>query len=209
MTLQTPRIAPALPLVWLFVIGLAAPASTQGIRPLDSAGHAKAVEAGQTRRAEDIAGDQMPIVISALKDGKESYLTSAPFNIVIETPYGRVATAVARNRRTGGRAEPPTMAAANAAGVVLKIGPGSAFQNVQKIQSVFVKRGADVVRPTKSSIIPTVVRSNGGSSKDASEGEFSFAFNAFDGSTPVTIVVVGEAGNFEWTMTPGDLQAIR
>ena len=158
MRVQTLRITWPLPFFLVLALALATPASTQGLRPLDATAHAKAVEAGQTRRAEDIAGDQMPIVISALKDGKASYLTSAPFNIVMETPYGRVATAVARNKGLGRNVPPPTMAAANAAGVVLKIGPGSAFQNVQKIQSAFLKRGDEIVtagqkhhRPDRSS----------------------------------------------------------
>ena len=64
-------------------------AIAQGIRPLDTASYARAVEAGQTRRAEDIAGDQMPMVMRALQDRSADHLSVAPFSIVIETQFGR------------------------------------------------------------------------------------------------------------------------
>ena len=183
-------------------------AIAQGIRPLDTASYAKAVEAGQTRRAEDIAGDQMPMVMRALQDRSADHLSVAPFSIVIETPFGRVATAVADSKRLTGDGPPPSLDLANASRIVVKITHGYSFAMARNVKSVSIRRSDAVSGPSRSTILPTAIESSTGVRRTITEGEFTFEFAAFQGTGPITIVVFTDGPSFEWTMTRAELEMI-
>jgi len=183
-------------------------AIAQGIRPLDATSYAKAIEAGQTRRAEDIAGDQMPMVMRALKDRTADQLSAAPFSIVIETPFGRVATTVADNKRLTRDDPPPSLEAANASRIVVKVTHGYSFAAARNVKSVSIRRADAVIGPSRSTILPTAIQSADGVRRTITEGEFTFEFAAFQGAGPLTVVVVTDGPSFEWTMTRAEVEMI-
>jgi hypothetical protein len=183
-------------------------AMAQGLSPLDAAAYAKAVEAGQTRRAEEIAGEEMPMMMRALKDRKAEQLSAAPFSIAIETPFGRVATTVADTKRLAGEEPPPSLDVANAGGIVVKVTHGDSIAIARNVKSVSIRRGDAVIGPSRSTILPTALQSANGVRRTVTEGEFTFGFAAFQGTGPITIVVITEGPSFEWTMTRAELKMI-
>lgn len=183
-------------------------ATAQGIHPLDAVSYAKAIETGQSRRAEDIVGDQMPMVIRALDGGNADQLSAAPFSIVIETPFGRVATTVADNKRLSRDAAPPSLDVANAGKILVKVTHGYSFATARNVKSVSIRRNDGVVGPSKTTILPTTIQNASGVRRAITEGEFTFDFAAFQGTGPVTIVVITDGPSFEWTMSRAELEKI-
>jgi hypothetical protein len=48
-----------------------------------------------------------------------------------------------------------------------------------------------------------------GARRTVSEGNFTFPFSAFDPSAPITVVLVGDGGNFEWMVTREELARMK
>jgi hypothetical protein len=95
--------------------------------------------------------------------------------------------------------------------VDIVVTPGPSFLTADAIQDVVLKRGDQIIRPLARNVAPTTVQNAMGASRTLAEGRFTFDMAAFSTSTPgpVTIVLIGQRGNFEWDMYSNELDSLR
>jgi hypothetical protein len=119
---------------------------------------------------------------------------SSPFQFWVDSPYTRVIVAW-RAESGAATASYPSIAALNADGVRLAV-QDRAAQNPDAVQSAIIRRGADSIRPVKTS-------------KEGITTLFTFDYAAFAPSAPITIVLAGRSSRFEWVMTPRELKMLK
>ncbi len=143
-----------------------------------------------------------PTVLPKLKD--------APFFVNITTPFSRAAMIAIEARRTFKDPVFPSLEALNANKLLVDVSPGSSLFTVGTIENVIIKHGDKVSKPLRAEIAPTVVQNAHGAKKATAEGTFMFDFYVFDPQYgPLTLVLIGEGGNFEWEMTANDLAQLK
>ena len=77
------------------------------------------------------------------------------------------------------------------------------------LEIVVIKRESAVLRPTSAEVKPVEIQNEMGAKRTVSEGNFTFPFSAFDPSAPITVVLIGDAGNFEWPVTREELARMK
>ncbi len=132
-----------------------------------------------------------------------------PFSFHIMTPYTVVVDIVKSAARKFTDPQFPSLKQLNAGLVNIVVGPGDSMTTVDVIENVVIKRGGQVLNPLKATVTPTVVQNALGVEKESAEGVFQFDYSTFVPDTAITIVMVGRAGNFEWTMPPEELSRLR
>jgi hypothetical protein len=131
-----------------------------------------------------------------------------PFMILIDTPYSMVVSVSAEAKRRF--AEMPSVDLADLnAGVTIEIAPGPSLREADAVEDVILKKNDQVIRSIKATVKPTTIQNAMGASREVSDGQFVFPFEAFRADGPLTIIVIGQGGNWEWTMTRGELAQIR
>lgn len=131
------------------------------------------------------------------------------YTIAFQSPYNLAALAAAEAKRRYERL--PTLVAedANKLGVVVHVGPGSDFTAHATIEGVLIKRGGVVIRPRKSELKPVQLQNRLGAIATSSEGWFTFDFEVFTPSEPITLVLIGAAKTDEFVVTPRALAKLR
>ena len=56
---------------------------------------------------------------------------------------------------------------------------------------------------------PVQIENGFGATRMVTRGEFTFPFSAFDQSMAITVVLIGDGGNFEWTVTREELAGMK
>jgi hypothetical protein len=56
---------------------------------------------------------------------------------------------------------------------------------------------------------PTTIQNRLGASRASTEGRFTFPLNVFSPDVPITIILIGKSGNFEWSITRTDLSRLK
>jgi hypothetical protein len=185
----------------------AAPTAPQvGVQPLTpTMGNAAAAITGY-----EIVSSPFTIALKtrALQDSSVlERMKDAPFFVNISTPFTRVAVIAVEARRTFTAPVYPSLDTLNAGRVQVQVSPGSSMTTVDAIQNVVIKRRGQIIQPIQATVSPTVVQNSFGAKRTSAEGVFVFDFETFDPSKgPITLVMIGAGGNFEWEMTPDDLR---
>jgi hypothetical protein len=176
-------------------------AAAQGIQPLNLESAAAAAN-----EKDMVLNSPVLIAIQNGHYGRVEDPRSAPFVFFIETPYSRVTAIASEARRKFVDPKYPSIEALNASRVNVIVIPGRNMSTVGTIENVVIKRGDQMTRPLAAEVTPTTVQNGFGMTKETARGRFTFDYAAFDsGNGPVTLVLVGSTGNYEWTMTPDDL----
>jgi hypothetical protein len=157
---------------------------------------------GLTRTSPPSAGD--------LRQSHEilNEVHSMPFSFSIMTPYSVVTLLAQDAARKSIAPQLPSLAALNAGLVTVRVSPGTEM-DADVINSVVIRRGGETIHPLKSTVTPTTVSNLLGASKASAEGAFTFPFDTFAPDVPVTLVMIGRAGNHEWTMSPDELRQLK
>jgi hypothetical protein len=145
---------------------------------------------------------------ATLMERFKSY-TSAPFKVSILSPY---AAAVLQSSEAKRKYQPIPiidLATLNAQKVVVHVYPGGTINTLDTIENVIVKRAGEVIRPSKVEVKPVVMQTNMGASRPSSEGRFTFDFSTFAPTTSITLVCIGQHGNWEWDMSAAELAVLR
>lgn len=192
----------------LGLVACADSATAQGPKALDDASYAKAIAERKTGKTE--ANYPLLTRLRARSDAETlKQINQSPFSFFIETPYsamvGRVAVATMKFRDTA----PLSKDEANARLVSIEVSPGRDFTTADAIESVVLRRGDMVVKPAKESVTPETIQNGLGARRELASGSFSFPFEAFQPDAPLTLIFIGRRGNFEWTLSPDELGAIR
>lgn len=77
------------------------------------------------------------------------------------------------------------------------------------IETVVLRRGELVIKPTKVSVIPETIQNSLGAKRELTSGSFAFPFDAFRPEGALTITFVGRRDNFEWTLSVDELRALK
>lgn len=137
-------------------------------------------------------------------------LKDPPFFVTVSTPFTRTAAIALEARRTFQTPAFPTLDALNAERLIVTVSPGSSLITVDAIENVVVKHGDTVTKPLRAEVTPTVVQNAMGAKKESARGAFMFDFYVFDPQYgPLTLVLIGKRGNFEWEMTAQDLAQLK
>lgn len=186
------------------------PVSSQarsGISPLDAASYEKAIADGKTGHEPVL---NVPLLIRAQAGTMRiEVATSAPFSFHVESPYTRVHNVVNFAVSKYREPKPPSMAEANARGVVVFVTPGQNFLRSDAIERVVIERGDRRILPSAEKVAPSLVRNGFGAVKELSEGEFTFPIEAFAPAGGLTFVLVGRSGNIRIPMTESELAMFR
>lgn len=178
-----------------------------GVKALDEPAYAAAVKQAASAKVEDFT--QIPFVFRMqLEPGRGTY-SGGPYVFSIETPYTRVAKAVARAKERYEVAKLPSLSEANAAMVEVVVQPGNNFTNGQSIQRVIVKRDERIIEAVKAALTPRTYSNALGAKRELNTGVFTFPFEAFAPGEPLTIVLIGSGRPFEWPMRPEEVLALR
>lgn len=184
-------------------------AQAPGVKPLTLEGFLlaqKATDIKDTFNAPTILG----MMARARTDPRIlQVVDKAPYNFIIVSPYTRAATIAVEAKRKFTEATYPTLDLLNSDLVQVVVSPGSSMLTVDAIENMVIRRGDAVIRPSKSKIDPTTVRNGIGVTKASAEGVFTFDYAVFEPSSPITLVLIGKAGNFEWLMTPDELRQLK
>jgi hypothetical protein len=182
----------------------------RGAQPLTAATLA-AAQAVQT--GDDIVSSPLLIAMMArgVSDPSVREKTKdAPFFVNISTPFTRAAWITIEARRTFQNPVFPSLDTLNANRLVVSVSPGSSLLTVDTIENVIIKHGDMVTKPLRAEVHPTVVQNAVGVKKESAEGGFVFDFYVFDPQYgPLTLVLIGKRGNFEWEMTADDLSKLK
>lgn len=133
----------------------------------------------------------------------------APFALQILTPFARVAWSIQEAKRKYAEPALPSLDDLNRELVIVHVSEGVSFATIDTVENVVLKRDGAIQRPLKSTITPTVVQNGAGATKATATGDFVFDFSSFEPNADLTIVVIGASSNFEWTMSPWELAALR
>ncbi len=135
--------------------------------------------------------------------------TSPPFTFVLWSPYTEATSRAATAKRQFQPRPTLSMDDLNRQQVVVTVVPSSNFLKAAAIENVVIKRGTDVLRAIKADVKPVEIGNLAGAKRTVSEGHFTFPFSAFDASGPITIVLIGNSGNFEWIVTREELARMK
>jgi hypothetical protein len=132
-----------------------------------------------------------------------------PFEVRLITPFSRVAEAVVEaeaGRKPLGRMGP---AAVNRWGIGLSVYPAPKSAAADSIQQVFIQNEGRLVQPNGATVGPFTSDAGDGTSKSMTRGFFAFPASAFDGSSAITIILVGSAGQTSCTVDRAQLESLR
>jgi hypothetical protein len=183
----------------------------RGAQPLT----ATTLAAAQAVQTLDAVNSSSPFTIAMMARGVSDpkvteKVKDAPFFVNISTPFTRAAWIALEARRTFQNPVFPSLDALNANRLVVSVSPGSSLLTVDTIENVVVKHGDTLTKPLRAEVHPTVVQNAVGVKKESAEGEFVFDFSVFDPQYgPLTLVLIGKHGNFEWEMTADDLSKLK
>jgi hypothetical protein len=139
-----------------------------------------------------------------------SLMTSPPqYSFVLWSPYSAATLLSAEAKRRFEPRQTPSFDDLNRQQIVVAVVPSSNFLKAGSIENVVIKRGSTVLRPIKSEVVPVEIRNGLGARRTVSKGDFTFPFSAFDPSASTTVVLIGDAGNFEWTITREELARMK
>lgn len=161
------------------------------------------------RRVLDVAnlrgsGDEIEAALTAAQKAQ-----SAPFYFEIDTPYSDLFHLARETDRKFDNTALPPFETINKNGIRVSVTPASSISRADTIENVVIQRGANLIHATTAKITPTVARTAMGASIDTASGVFWFDASALDPSSPIVIVFIGKAGNFEWPMTAEDLARLK
>lgn len=83
------------------------------------------------------------------------------------------------------------------------------YTGAQDATELGVQRGTEIMAPSATSVVPTTFETRIGAKKELAVGAFTFDFVVFAPKTDITMVMVGRAGNVEWTLTSDELAHMR
>jgi len=134
---------------------------------------------------------------------------SGPFTVRMVTPFSRVAEAVVEaeaGRKPLGRMGP---AAVNRWGIGLSVYPAQGSVAADSIRQVFIRKDGQLVQPIGATVGPITRQASDGTTQSMTRGFFAFTASAFDGSSAVTIILVGSAGETSCTLDRARLGTLR
>jgi len=131
------------------------------------------------------------------------------FTFFIETPYSVAAALAATAKRKFEPRPALSFATLNEAQVSIVVGHGPKATETDIIEKVVIKRGSAVIQPLRSNLLPIQIQNGFGAVQINAQGTFMFPFAVFEPSAPVTIVMIGRAQNFEWTLVPSELAQMK
>jgi hypothetical protein len=189
----------------------ASPPQTPGVAKLTPTTFAAAVAEGEQLGDETKAHEAASLAITRMgaeMSDKAPPMNAESFEATVITPYYRVVVATAQAKRKFAAQPSITLEAANKDLVEIVVTPGRKIREADAIESVVVKRGAEVIRPIRQNVTPVTVETAMGLKKTLTEGRFVFGVETFDPSAApgVTIVLVGKNGNVEWPFTATELR---
>lgn len=190
-----------------------------GMQPLTTESLETALTEGEKSgvRLNDSVGDLLKKmssrgdVTSADDLPRAALLMAGPpaYSFSLWSPYSE-ATLVASAAKRRFLARPtPSLVDLNQHQIVLRVVPSGNFLKAAAIQSVVIKRGSAILHPTSADVKPVEIQNGMGARRTVSEGNFTFPFSAFDPSGPITVVLIGDAGNFEWLVTREELARMK
>lgn len=193
-------------------------AAQGGIAPLTADGLTEAIAYGQAH-PDDAVAMASPVRLRMKGLDVRHHLveaqavlqriSEAPFEFFIASPFATAAMAAATASRKFEARPHLTVEALNARKVVIHVGPGSTFSTADAIENVVIKRDGAIIQPSQKAITLAPVQNALGASKPSANGDFTFEFEAFTPTTSITLVFIGAAGNYEWTVTPDELARLR
>ena len=136
-------------------------------------------------------------------------LEKAPFSLVIESPFSRAVAALREAKRKFQDSPKLDVNDLNKGAVAVVVGPGSNFTTADGIENVVIERNGQVVKPLSADVRPTTIQNRLGASRASTEGRFTFPLNVFSPDVPITIILIGKSGNFEWSITRTDLSRLK
>jgi hypothetical protein len=158
----------------------------------------------EMQRAQDRAGvGKVPPEFVAV------WLGNIPFSVFIESPFVRAASQVSEARRKYQPQPVLNVGVLNASKVTVVVSPGRDFTKADAIENVVIKRGTDILRPTATTLTPTVISNAMGASRELSQGRFTFDFPAFATDAPITMVLIGRTANTEIPVPVDVLKQLR
>jgi hypothetical protein len=205
-------------ILWIATAAAIAHAQTRPIKGLTPERLQAAVAEGQSGQAQppvDLVLARMSRGIFLDRDGQAAdasallqRIKDAPFYITLLTPYMRVTSIVAEAKRRF--ADPPQFSAdtLNAEGLLIHVSEGGNFLEADVVDDLVIKKGEQIIRPTKKQITPSMVQNRAGASKPSATGEFYFALDTIP-DAPFQIVCVGKGGNYYQTVVADDLFALK
>ena len=206
-----------------------------GIQPLNSATLEEAIRLGSEKETGDVISrgllvvaydrafpgglprtpDEMQRVQDRAGVGKVPpeflavWLGNIPFTVFMESPFVRAASQVSEARRKYQPQPVLNVGVLNASKVTVVVTPGRDFRNADAIENVVIKRGTDILRPTATTVTPTVVSNAMGASRELTQGRFTFDFATFATDAPITIVLIGRTANTEIPVPVDVLKQLR
>jgi hypothetical protein len=196
-------------------------ARAQGIQPVTQETLELAKKIGTGRRPRDVLFVNSPLMRRQVTLDTPSYrpepnerlkfiqaTKQVPFRFTIVSPFVRAAVLVAEASR---RYQETTLHVQelNAGLVTIHVEPSTTITNAEAIDDVVIKRGGVVIRPSKKDVRPTTLQTLAGATRELAEGDFTFDFGTFVPDAEITIVLIGRAVNFEWTVRPGELDQLK
>jgi hypothetical protein len=136
-------------------------------------------------------------------------MTDLQFLFVLWSPYSEATLLSATAKRRFELRPTPALEDLNRQQIVVTVVPSASFTKAAAIESVVIKRGSDVLHPIKAEVKPVEIQNGLGARRTVSEGNFTFPFSAFDPSAPITVVLLGEGGSFEWVITREELARMK
>jgi len=133
---------------------------------------------------------------------------NAQYSVRLITPFSRVAQAAfdaEQGRKPLGRIGPATV---NRWGIALSVFPAERSNAAAAIQSVEIHREGQLLRPIRATVGPFTTEGADGSPKQSARGFFSFAANAFEASSDISIVLFGSSGKVSCSINRERLQTL-
>lgn len=196
-------------------------ARSGGIQPLTpdnfSAAKAEAVRPGRVlvlpdgRRVTPTPGPlNSPLRIRLARNDRQSryQVEGMPFGFLIVSPYVAVVDITREAVRRSRQPEYPSIEQLNAALVSIIVTPDTDMRS-DVIENAVIRRGDQVIKPLKAVVMPEVLTNGFGARKESASGRFTFDFASFAPDQGITIVLIGRAGNHEWTMPPEELSQLK
>lgn len=134
---------------------------------------------------------------------------TVPFNFALVSPLARAAYAFAEAARRYQDAPSLTLGDLNSGLVVVHVEPSDTITKADAIEDVVIRRAGAVLRASKKDVRPITVRTLGGASAELSQGDFTFPFETFSPTEPITLVLIGRKGNFEWSVSRQELDGMK
>lgn len=186
--------------------------TTAGVRPLDEAG---LTEATQLQNFEPETYSLLYVRLTNLP--KEQALQEFeqkdqrnPWQVLVETPFSKAASAAAEAKRKYQPLAPMSLADIHNAEILIYVSASGSWLTAASVENVVIKRGNRVIQPTAKTLAPHEYRNAMNASKTVTEGVFHFTIDTLsvDG-TGATVVIIGESRNVEIALTDQMLRQIR